>query len=92
MRYEWDPAKNEWLKDNRNISFERVVFHLSQGDIWKITNHPDQKKYPGQKIYFLNIENYIYLVPHIVEKDYIFLKTIIPSRKATKLFEKEQEG
>jgi uncharacterized DUF497 family protein len=91
MKYEWDPAKNEWLKNNRGISFERVVFHLAQGNIWKIAGHPDQKRYQGQKIYFLIIDNYIYLVPHIIEKDYIFLKTIIPSRKATKLFEKEQE-
>jgi hypothetical protein len=92
MKYEWDPAKNEWLKSNRRISFERVVFHLSQGDLWKIADHPDKKNYRGQKIYFINIENYIYLVPHAIEKDYIFLKTIIPSRKATKLFQKEQEG
>lgn len=91
MKYEWDPAKNEGLKNNRGISFERVVFHLAQGNIWKIADHPDQKKYRGQKIYFLIIDNYIYLVPHIIEKDYIFLKTIIPSRKASKLFEKEQE-
>lgn len=91
MKYEWDPAENEWLKNTRGISFEGVVFHLAQGNVWKIADHPDQKRYLGQKIYFLIIDNYIYLVPHIIEKDYIFLKTIIPSLKATKLFEKEQE-
>jgi hypothetical protein len=91
VRYEWDPAKNEWLKKERGISFERVVFHLSQGDIWKIAEHPNQTHYPKQKMYFIIIEGYIYLVPHILEKDYIFLKTIIPSRKVTKLFKKEQE-
>ncbi|MCX5814358.1 MAG: toxin [Proteobacteria bacterium] len=91
MRYEWDPQKNEWLKAERNISFEKIVFHLAQGDVWKLADHPDQENYPGQKIYFVNVEGYIYLVPHVVEKDYVFLKTVIPSRKATKVYKKEQE-
>ena len=91
MRYEWDPKKNEWLKAERGISFEEILFHLARGDVWKIADHPDQENYPGQKIYFVVVEEYIYLVPHILEKDYIFLKTIIPSRKSTKAYKKEQE-
>lgn len=90
MKYDWNPEKNEWLKKERKISFEQVVFHLSQGDVWKIADHPDQKKYPEQKIYFVIIEDYIYMVPHIIEKEYTFLKTIIPSRKATMVYQKEQ--
>ncbi len=91
MKYEWDPAKNQWLKENRHISFEQVIYHLSRGDLWKIADHPDRKNYPGQKIYFVVVENYICLVPHIVdiEKEYIFLKTVIPSRKATKMYKEE---
>ena len=88
MRYEWNPEKNEWLKKERHISFEEVVFHLSQGDLWKIADHPDQTTYPGQKIYFVIVENYIYMVPFVVEDDYVFLKTIRPSRKATREYEK----
>jgi uncharacterized DUF497 family protein len=84
VRYEWNPEKNERLKRERNVSFERVVFHLSLGDIWRIADHPDQAKYPGQRIYFVIIDEYIYLVPHVVEGEYVFLKTIIPSRKATR--------
>jgi len=86
VKYEWDSAKNEWLKKEKNISFEQIIFHLARGDVWKITDHPDKKNYPGQKIYFVIVENYIYLVPHIIEEDYTFLKTIIPSRKATKMY------
>jgi len=89
MKYEWSPEKNEWLKRERNLSFEQVIFHLSQGDVWKVADHPDQRKYPGQKIYFVVIEDYIYLVPHIIKKEYFFLKTIIPSRKATKAYQEE---
>ncbi len=84
MRYEWNSDKNEWLKRERNISFEEVIFHLSCGDVWKISDHPNPKDYPGQKIYFVIVEEYIYLVPHIIEDEYVFLKTIIPSRQATK--------
>ena len=92
MRFEWDSKKNEWLKAELNISFEKIIFHLAKGDIWKIADHPDQENYPGQIIYFVIVEDYIYLVPHVVEKDYIFLKTIIPSRKATRAYIKEQKG
>jgi uncharacterized DUF497 family protein len=92
MRYEWDPKRNQWLKAKRSISFEKVLFHLARGDVWKIADHPDQENYPGQKIYFVVVEEYVHLVPHAVENDYIFLKTIIPSRKATKAYKKEQEG
>ena len=92
MKYEWNAEKNDWLKEKRNISFEQIIFHLSQGDIWKIADHPDQKNYTGQKIYFVIVENYVYLVPHIIEKNYTFLKTIIPSRKATKMHKEKQEG
>ena len=91
MKFEWDPEKNDWLKKERKISFEQILFHLLKGDVWKISDHPDQKNYSGQKIYFVVINSYIYLVPHVIEKDYIFLKTIIPSRKATKMYEIEKE-
>ena len=92
MRYEWDSQKNEWLKRERNISFEKIVFHLSQGDVWKLADHPDQENYPRQRVYFVIVEDYIYLVPHVVERDCVFLKTIIPSRKATRAYKGEQEG
>jgi uncharacterized DUF497 family protein len=84
MKYDWNPDKNERLKRERNISFEEIVFHLSQGDVWKTSDHPNQTDYPGQRIYFVIVDGYIHLVPHVIEKDTIFLKTIIPSRKATR--------
>ncbi len=89
MKYEWDSSKNEWLKENRDISFEQIIFHFGQGDLWCVADHPNQGKYPGQKIYFVIVDNYIYMVPYVTGKDCIFLKTIIPSRAATKAFKKE---
>ena len=91
MKFEWDSNKNEWLKKERKISFEQIIFHLLQGDLWKIADHPNQSKYPGQKIYFVIVDDYIYLVPHLKQKKQIYLKTIIPSRKATKDYKKELE-
>jgi len=91
MKFEWNPEKNEWLKKERGISFETIIFHLAQGDLWKVSDHPDQKKYPGQRIYYVKVEDYIYLVPHIKESKQVFLKTIISSRKATRDYIEELE-
>ena len=92
MRYEWNPNKNALLKQERKISFEKIIFHLSQGNIWKIADHPDQRTYPRQKIYFVIVDGYIYLVPYVEGKNHIFLKTIIPSRKATKVYGEERKN
>ncbi|WP_136077427.1 BrnT family toxin [Pontiella desulfatans] len=89
MKFEWNPEKNEKLKKERNVSFEHIIFHLSEGDLWKTADHPNQEDYPGQKIYFVIVDEYIYLVPHVIDDEYIFLKTIIPSRKATKQYKQE---
>jgi len=91
MKYEWDPQKNEWLKRERNISFEKILFHLSRGDVWKLADHPDRENHPGERIYFVVVDERVYLVPHVFEKDDVFLKTIIPSGKATKTYRNEQE-
>lgn len=92
MKYEWDSQINEWLKKEKGISFEKIIFHLSRGNLWKLADHSDRENCLGQRIYFVVVGEYVYLVPHVVEKDYIFLQTIMPSRKATKAYRAEQEG
>jgi uncharacterized DUF497 family protein len=82
----WSPQKNEILKSERGVSFEDIVFHIYAGDIIETFDHPDQKKYPGQKIHAVAIEDCVYLVPFVESGDEVFLKTIIPSRKATKQY------
>jgi len=91
MRFEWNPEKNELLKRERSISFEKIVFHLSQGDVWKKADHPNQERCPGQRIYFVIVDGYIYIVPYVKENDCLFLKTIIPSRKATRDYIKQRQ-
>jgi hypothetical protein len=82
----WNPAKNALLKAQRGVSFEDVVFHIRAGDILDTIDHPNQDRYPGQKIHVISIEEYIYLVPFVESDDDVFLKTIIPSRKASKIY------
>ena len=84
--FSWDPQKNEWLKENRDISFERVVALICEGEVLDIVQHPNRVKYPAQKMFILNIEEYAYLVPFIETQEHLFLKSIIPSRKATKRY------
>ena len=85
----WDPEKNEKLKRERGVAFEEIVFHIERGDVIDITEHPNQVKYPGQQIYIIRMHDYIYLVPFVETDDEIFLKTIIPSRKAEKEYRHE---
>jgi hypothetical protein len=82
--YDWDKEKNEKLKIDRDLSFEGVVKAIDEGKLITTTNHPNKKKYPNQKIFVLEINDYAYLVPFVEDKEKIFLKTIIPSRKATR--------
>jgi len=87
MKYfSWNNEKNQLLKTERNISFEEVVFQIEKKRILDIVEHPNQEKYKGQKIFIINIHNYVYLVPFMESEEEIFLKTIIPSRKATKKY------
>jgi uncharacterized DUF497 family protein len=84
--YSWDPAKNDWLKAERGVCFEDVVFHIEAGDELNVYLHPNQQRYPDQKISAVLIEGYVYLVPFVETETEFFLKTIIPSRKATKAY------
>jgi Protein of unknown function (DUF497). len=84
--YFWNNDKNEKLKKERGISFEDVIYYIENEKLCAILKNKNQTKYPGQKIYVVEISNYVYLVPFVETEREIFLKTIIPSRKATKKY------
>jgi hypothetical protein len=86
----WSIEKNEILKKSRNISFEDVVIEIINDKIIDTVKHPNQVKYPNQKMYLISIKEYIYVVPFIENDTEIFLKTIIPSRKETKKYKKDE--
>lgn len=84
--FEWDASKNEKLKIERGISFEEVVFYISNDFVLDVVPHPNVKKYPNQNMFIINIDDYAYLVPFVETEEITFLKTIIPSRRATKKY------
>jgi uncharacterized DUF497 family protein len=81
--FRWENEKNELLKKNRGVCFEHVVILMERGDVLDTIEHPNRNRYPGQKIATVWIDDYVYLVPYVESNEGIFLKTIIPSRKAT---------
>lgn len=83
VQFDWNNEKNEWLKAKRGVCFEQVVLLLERDEFLDIIEHPSQDAHPGQLIAIVRIEEYAFLVPYVREGDTIFLKTIIPSRKAT---------
>ena len=84
--YAWNSEKNAELIEERGISFERVVYHIERDGLLEVISHPNLSKYPNQKMFIVNVGNYAYLVPFVENGREIFLKTIIPSRKATKKY------
>ena len=87
MKYfAWDDAKNAKLRKERGIGFEDVVFHIERDDLLDILEHPNPSRYAGQRTFVVRREDYAYLVPFVEDENTVFLKTIIPSRKATKQY------
>ncbi len=86
---EWDVKKNESLKQERDVGFEDVELAIIEGKLLDILPHFNQRKYPNQQIFIVEIRGYIYYVPFAKEEKKIFLKTIIPSRKYNKKYEKK---
>ena len=85
MKYfSWNPEKNSSLIQELGISFEEIVFHIENGDVLDLLEHPNRERYPNQRVFIVNVEGYAYLVPFVEDEREVFLKTIIPSRKATR--------
>ncbi|MBI3559384.1 toxin [Candidatus Gottesmanbacteria bacterium] len=84
--FDWSVDKNEILKIERDVSFEDVVLAVQEGRLLKTVNHPNQEKHPGQKIMIIEIDNYAYVIPYVEDEQKFFLKTIYPSRAATKKY------
>ena len=84
--FRWNAEKNEVLARKRGITFEEIVQRIEAGAKVVETEHPNKKKYPHQKILIVDVDGYAYLVPCVIDKNKYFLKTIIPSRKATKKY------
>ena len=82
--FRWNAEKNEILARERGITFEEVVERIENGATVIETAHPNRKRYPNQRIMIVDVDGYAYLVPYVQDGEECFLKTIIPSRKATR--------
>lgn len=90
--FRWDPEKGDALRAERGMSFETIVVAIESGGLLDVLAHPNVAKYPRQQILVVGYEDYVYLVPYVEEDTYLFLKTIIPSRKATRDYLKRDES
>lgn len=79
MGFRWSQEKSDKLKLIRGISFEDIL----KAEFVGTTIHPTRR---NQTILFFRIEDYIWAVPCVVEGEHVFLKTLFPSRKHTKLW------
>jgi len=87
MKYfAWDEDKNNILKETREVSFEEVVLSISNNKLLEVTEHPNKQKYPNQRIFIVDVRNYAYIVPFVEDEEKYLLKTIYPSREATKKY------
>jgi hypothetical protein len=82
----WNEPKNRWLLRERGVTFERIILRIEQGGLLDILRHPNAEKYPGQQLFVIEINGYAWLVPYVESDTEIFLKTAIPSRKATRKY------
>ncbi|MCW5658878.1 MAG: BrnT family toxin [Burkholderiaceae bacterium] len=90
--FRWSPEKNQELAVDRGVSFEVIVVAIESGGLLDILAHPNRAQYPRQRILVVSVDGYVYLVPFVEEEDYFFLKTIIPSRKATRQYSSRGES
>ena len=82
--FRWSSDKNQQLGAQRSIHFEAVVVAIETGGLLDVFAHPNPEQYPSQRIIIVvEVNQYVYLVPYVEDDDYLFLKAIIPSRKAT---------
>lgn len=87
MKYvRWNEEKDAQLKQERGISFRDMVARMMGDGLLDVVPHPNPKKYPGQQMFVVEAGGYAYLVPFVETDDAVFLKTVIPSRKATRKY------
>jgi uncharacterized DUF497 family protein len=84
--FNWNHQKNQQLIEERQISFEDILFCIQKSRMLDDIEHPNKDKYPNQRVFVVEVDGYTYLVPYVESDKEIFLKTVIPSRKATKQY------
>jgi hypothetical protein len=86
MVFVWNEDKNQQLKKERDISFERVVLAIEENHMLDVLEHPNKELYKNQYLLIVEIDEYAYVIPAICNEDSWFLKTIYPNRKYTEKY------
>lgn len=86
----FDPKKNKKLEQERGVGFERIIQSIREDKVLDIREHPNKEKYSGQRILVVEIDDYAYQVPFVREGETVILKTLFPSRKATRAYLKKR--
>lgn len=84
--FDWNKDKNQWLKYERGVVFEEVLYTIETGRLLDVVRHPNVERYAEQYIFYVEIRSYVYAVPFVEVENKVFLKTIFPDRKATKKY------
>ena len=84
--YAFDSQRNAWLKTEHGISFEQIIFLIESSKPIQVLEHPNAERYPNQLLYEVDVDGYVHVVPVVREGRILFLKTIYPSRKATRRY------
>ena len=82
----WNEDKNILLRQQRWIGFKDILLAMEEEKVLDVIPHHNPEKYPNQSIYIIEVSDYIYYVPFVKSEQWIFLKTIIPSRKHNKQY------
>jgi len=90
--FAWNAAKDAKLRAERGVGFAEIAFEIADGNLLGVFDHPNQARYPGQRVFVVRHADYAYLVPYVEDEQWTFLKTIVPSRKATRRYLEEHEG
>lgn len=88
--FDWSKEKNDWLREERGVCFDDIIGILEDEEFLDVVDHPNSQRYSHQKMYVVVVNDYAYLVPFVEDEEKVFLKTIIPSRKATKKYLKSK--
>ncbi|HTE21628.1 MAG TPA: toxin [Candidatus Limnocylindria bacterium] len=90
VQYDWNDAKSRQLKQRHGVSFQDIKAAIGSGHLLDDIEHHNPHTYPHQRILVVAVNNYVYVVPYVRNGTITFLKTIYPSRKLNKRYQRSK--
>ena len=89
MDFAYDPVKDDLLVRTRGVSFLDAIAAIQERGALLDFDHPNQGRYPGQRIMVVDISGYAYCVPYHRSETVLHLKTLYPNRRFKYLIKEE---